>query len=349
MAVADRDHYWKYRNHGTDPAASPTDANNTAWSATGSGASASNDRWVVTDQVLSVTPSMTEGTIYAVLKYNTTPTENEVLLKLDNGTKKVEVKAGADATKLKVVGATTATFTDLDLTNEYTQLRLSLDSSGNALCYIHEILEDDDGATVSKSVAGASGSTDTAQWGNTSGSVQWSNVLFTQDGAYSPDELAPSQFVTDVLLRIGLSLVNILKDSKRPYLKNYLDSSAIRYGYDLSSNMILRNPPPAVYVLLKSTNSPDFTVLGGSRFDQRFDVQVYIITKGSDFEDAYKQCLHISGDIFDELYLNTGLNANTDTLMNMTTTLDTRIDDDEMVCVHQLNFRYVRRIMAHTR
>ena len=348
MAIADKTVFWGYRNHGSDPTTVP-DANNTAWSATGSGGSASGGNWVITDQLLSVTPSIANGTIYAILKYNTTPSENEVLLKLDNGSKKVEVKAGADATTLKVVGATTQTFTDLDLLNEYTQLRLLIDSSGNAECYIHDIIEDDDGANAYKSVAGATGSSDVAQWGNTSGSIQWCNVLFTNEGNYNPEELAPSPFVTDVLFRTGLDIVQKLKDSTRPFLKNFIDDSSIQYGYDLSSNMILRNPPPSIYVVIKGMNSPDFTTLGGSRYDQVTDVQVYIVTKGTNFKNAYQRCLHISGDVFDELYMNTGQEANTDSLTNMTTNLDTRIDDDEMICVHQLNFRYMRRITLHRR
>ena len=60
-------------------------------------------------------------------------------MKLENATHTVSVKANGDV-GIKLVGATTATFTDLDLKNEYTILGLTLDSNGNATLYRHEIM-----------------------------------------------------------------------------------------------------------------------------------------------------------------------------------------------------------------
>ena len=50
------------------------------------------------------------------------------------------------------------------------------------------------------------------------------------------------------------------------------------------------------------------------------------------------------GEVFDELYVNTGLRGTTDSLDSYNMNLDTKLDDDETVCVHELNLTYRRRI-----
>ncbi len=50
------------------------------------------------------------------------------------------------------------------------------------------------------------------------------------------------------------------------------------------------------------------------------------------------------GEIFDELYTSTGLSGTTDSLVGHQCKLDTRLDDDEIICTHQLTMTYRRRI-----
>ena len=181
MAIATRTQFWTSRLNGEDPT-NPTVANsqnNTAWTATGSGASASGGYWSVTDARYHIVPTTDAYTMLATFQYTTAPDNDEVLMKLDNGTKKVEVKAFGQ--KVKLVGATTATSDDLDISMATDSavpimLRLTLDASGNARLYMREIIEDDDGATHYLSVAGASGSSRRMEWGNNTGSVQWASL-----------------------------------------------------------------------------------------------------------------------------------------------------------------------------
>ena len=58
------------------------------------------------------------------------------------------------------------------------------------------------------------GSSKTIQWGNTDGTILWNNVYATNMGAFNPNELSTSAFVSDSLLRMGLSVVERLQDSK---------------------------------------------------------------------------------------------------------------------------------------
>ena len=56
----------------------------------------------------------------------------------------------------------------------------------------------------------------------------------------------------------------------------------------------------------------------------------------------------IIGEIFDELYTTTGILATTDNLESYNMELDSKMDDDETICVHHLILTYRRRIkMTH--
>ena len=150
-------------------------------------------------------------------------------MKIDDGSKKVEVQSTGSNTSLKLVGTTTVTITDLDLANQEENpttmiLRLTLDGS-TAKLYTHEIIDDDDGTTIYKTVTGAASSSTGVTWGNTSGSVKWGAVYYSKFGAFSPEELLLSDFAQDTLARMGLAIVNQLKDSKRPYLNCLLYTS----------------------------------------------------------------------------------------------------------------------------
>ena len=75
-----------------------------------------------------------------------------------------------------------------------------------------------------------------------------------------------------------------------------------------------------------------------------YDVSLFITTRGTDYKNAYRLGLNIMGDCFDELYLNTGLNGTTDSLINFTAEFDTKMDDDEVICVHVLTLTYMRQV-----
>ena len=203
MAIATTTQYWTSRYNGTDPTV--TGNNNEEYSATGSGGSASGDYWVVTDQVLSIVPTSSEYTILACFSYNSAPDASEVLMALDNGTHKAEVKVNGN--KFSLVGATTANTIEVDTAasdDAPVILRLTLDSSGTAKLYLREIVYDWEGEDHFLSVTGASGTSKSIKWGNTTGSVKWGTVYATHHGAFSPEEMSPSSWTTDVLHRICL-------------------------------------------------------------------------------------------------------------------------------------------------
>ena len=116
------------------------------------------------------------------------------------------------------------------------------------------------------------------------------------------------------------------------------------YGYDLSSQMINRIPTPSIHVMFQTISSPSFDALGGSNIEQLYTIGIFVTTKGTNYEDSYRLGLNIMGEVFDELYVNTGLRGTTDSLDSYNMNLDTKLDDDETVCVHELNLTYRRRI-----
>ena len=351
MAIATKEQFWNYRLNGEDPVA-PVGTNNGTWTRNNSNGSAANDYWVVTNSQYHVEPTTTTYTIFSAIEYTTAPDNGNTLLTLDNGTKKVEVKALGQ--KVQLVGATTVTSADLDISMTEDNptpliMRLTLDDSGNARLYLRELIEDDDAQIAYLSVAGASSSgTKTIKWGNETGNVKWASVYATDMGAFGPDELAPSDLTTDTLIRMGLSIVQALRNSKRTYLKTHLDDSSINYGYDISNSMLSRTMPPFINVMLQRLSSPTFAALGGGRIDQDYDVLIYVTSRGTTYEDAYRQCLNIVGEVFDELYTTTGLNGTTDSLAEYDLELQAKLDDEVTICTHLLTLTYMRRInMRH--
>lgn len=361
MAIATTTQYWTSRMNGGDPS-DLTDygQDNESFTLTGSAldGSVENQAWKIDDanggQYWSVTPTTDDYTMITCFKYSSTPADDTVLMALDNGTYKVEVKADGGDQKVKLVGATTVTSIELDLKQADDidpvpiVLRLTLDASGNARLYMREIIEDDDAQTHYLSVTAASGSSKSIKWGNDSGTIYWNNVYVTTHGAFNPDELSTSDFVSDSLLRMALSMVQLLKDSKRFNLKNLVDDSSILYGYDISSQMVSRISPPSVHLILQQLDSPSFTTLGGTRIEQFYTVVMFITTRGTDYKNAYRMGADIAGDCFDEIYTNTGLQGNTDSLTSYKITFDTKTDNDEVVCVHRMELTYMRRLnMLH--
>ena len=349
MAIATGSQFWTARVLANNPT-TPTGAHNDAWSvSSGAVGSANGDFWRITNGVLRQTHSSDSLTIMASFKFSTAPSNGDPLLYLDNGTHKVEVRSKGAMDKLDLVGASTVTTHDLDLDMQDMDavpilLRLTLASDGTANLYMREIMEDDDGAQHFLSVTGASGSTGEVRWGNTSGAVDWSCVYFTHHGAFTPDEMDLSDWVTSSFIRTGLSLVDVLKNSKRHFIKNHVTDSSIVYGYDVSSGMTSRVRTPSIHVVMAELASPGFLALGGGRTEQEYKIVVYVTTRGTNYKDAYRLGLSILGEVFDELYTNTGLNAGVDSLTGYTTMLDTKMDDDEVICVHMMNLDYMKKV-----
>ena len=354
MAIATTTDFWTARMNGEDPTALVGDGQ-TNWTKSVTGtSSAVNDNWVISaNEYYTQSPTSNEYTMVAIITFSNSgalPSNGTVLMSLDNGTKKVEVRAKGNASTLDLVGATTVTTRALDIDASEGDdsiplvLRLTLDSSGNAKLYMREIIEDDDGSDNFISVVGSSGSSREAKWGNSSGTVTWHSVFYTDAGAFNPDEMSTSSWTTNLLLQMGLSVVETLKASDKPYLKTHVHNSSIAYGYDMSTKMVTRSPPPAIYVVLEGLSVPDFITLGGTRVEQQYDVTIYIVTRGTNYKNAYRMGMDIAGEVFDELIKNTGVNATTDSIRGYSATLDTKMDDDEIICVHRLNFDYIRRI-----
>ena len=353
MSIATKTQYWNSRMMGSNPTAL-TGTFNDVWSASGGG-SASSDDWVITNGTYTITPDASDVsyTLVTAFRYTTAPNSGTVLMSLDNGTHKVEVKSTGNNNSLSLVGATTVTISDLDMTNVEENpvtliLRLTLETGGEAKLYTHEIVNDYTGAIAYYSVTGASGSTRAVKWGNTSGSVKWASVYYSKFGAFTPEELLISDFAQDTLARMGLGIVQQLKSSTRLYLKTQVPDSSIVYGYDISSQMLNRIPVPSIHVLISELNSPNFESLGGGKISQDYDVRIFITVKGTNYEDAYRAGLNIMGEVFDELYTNTGLQGTTDSIVSYDAKLDSKMDDDETVCVHVLTMSYMRRVdMRH--
>ena len=281
------------------------------------------------------------------------PTAGTTLMSLDNGTYHVEVQSKGTSAKLDLVGATTATTHDLDLELGEDQsvpivLRLTLSASGTANLYMRELINDIDGNQHYLSVTGASSVSKKVEWGNATGTVKWGSVYYSKFGAFSPTELLTSGFAQDVLARMGLSIVENLKNSKRLYLKTQVADSSIVYGYDLSADMINRLAPPTIHVYVEGLFSPEFEALGGSKVRQNYNANVFVTTKGTNYETSYRDCLNIAGEVFDELYTTTGLLGTTDGMIDYTAKLDVKLDNDDVVCTHHLTFTYSRLIdMRH--
>lgn len=351
MAVATKTQYWSSRMKGGDPTSLSGTYNDNFTLASGSG-SASGGDWVITNGTYSIAPTGTANTLVAVLEYTTAPSDGTVLMKIDDGTKKVEVQSTGSKTSLKLVGTSTVTISNLDLAKEEEDpttiiLRLTLTGS-DAKLYTHEIVNDDVGTAVYTSVTASSSTSAGVVWGNTSGSVKWGAVYYSKFGAFGPDELLLSDFAQDTLARMGIGVVNQLINSTRPYLKTQVPDSSILYGYDISSQMLSRVGTPSIHVIVESLSSPEFESLGGAKVTQNYDVKIFITVRGTNYENAYRKGLNIMGEVFDELYTQTGVQGTTDSIVSFDADLDTKMDDDETVCVHVLNLGYMRRIdMRH--
>ena len=84
--------------------------------------------------------------------------------------------------------------------------------------------------------------------------------------------------------------------------------------------------------------------LAGQSAQFHFEVEIYIITKGTNYRDAYRQGMEIIGEVLDEVYAKTGLKGSTDSLIGHSARLDSRMDPDDQICVHVVTLTYMRRV-----
>ena len=358
MTIALSSDYWTSRMNANDPS-SPAGDFNAAWVRVAGSAldgvvsTLPPKYWQISSgnggQTWRITHSANSITLITAFKFVTAPTNGQTIMLIDNGTHKIEVKSKGALDKLDLVGATTVTTHDLDLamtTDEAVPvfLRLTLATDGTASLYMREIIEDDDAQQHYLSVTGASGSTAKVEFGNVSGEIHWASVYLTDKGAFNPDEMDMSDWATNSILQTGMNIVQTLKDSRRFYLNTHVQNSSIRYGYDLSSKMVSRYRPPSIHVLIQRVESPDFLALAGTTTDQRYQAIVYVTTRGTDYRNAYRQGTSIVGEVFDEIYTNLGLNGGVDSITSYDITLDSKMDDDEVICIHVMRFTFMKKV-----
>jgi hypothetical protein len=357
MTVSRQTDFWTARLNGQDPA-SPVGMNNTAWSLdsgdAGDGVS-QNGYWQITSSSggqlwkQTVADDDNDLTLICAIHQESAPDTDEVIMALDNGTYRVEVQI-IDIHQVKLVGSTSVESPNLDFKmGEDTAvpiiLRLTLANDGTARLYMAEIIEDDDAQQHYLEVSAQSTSAQGAFFGTSSGTVDFYSVYFTPHGAYSPDEMDMSDFISHSLLRTGMKVRDVLRNSNRLFLKTHVGNAGINYAYDLSSDSMLnRYQSPSVHVMIQKADSPEFLTLSGTRTDQRYDVVIFVSAKGTNYENAYRLAASILGEVFDELYVNTGLDDGVDSLLGYTTTFDTKVDDDEIVCIHTLSLEYMKKI-----
>lgn len=357
MTVSKTTDYWTSRLDGNNPA-QPVGMNNEAWvvDAQGPAGAADGLNWRIngsnTYGFWKVVPTTTEYTMWISFSFNTPPSSGATIAQLDNGTHEVLLKSNGDNTSLQLIGASGATtmITGLDLNMSEdnsipTVIRLTLSSSGVAKAYVYDIMEDDDGNVLNKTIDGYNTNTGTkrAIWGNGSGDVTWYAVYFTSMGAFNPDEMVTSNYSNVTLIQTAFGIIDVLRTARSYNLKNVVQPSGILYGYDISSNVAVRQVP-AVHVLIRRVDSPDMYSLAGTSAEYFFQVEVYVVTKGTDYKNAYRQGMAIIGECLDELYSKTGLKGSTDSLIGHDARLDSRLDPDDQICVHVLNLRYMRRV-----
>ena len=163
MTVSKTTDYWTSRLDGNDPH-NPIGMNNEKF--TGGAGQANGLNWTINAAndlgYYTITPTTDEYTLWISFSYTNAsdiPAIGIELARLDNGTHEVQLRSNGNATSLQLIGAGGATtlIENLDLTMSEddaipTVIRLTLSSSGIAKAYIFDIIEDDDGNDLTKSI-----------------------------------------------------------------------------------------------------------------------------------------------------------------------------------------------------
>lgn len=340
MSVAGRGVSWSHRLNGEDPA-SPIGQNQGSWTSTVAGA-VDGDYWKVSAAGYNTISTTNTGlTMIVSLIYNTTPVNGTKLASLGNGTGEIIVKSTGNPTSLTISGAgdTDVTISDLDLRKPFF-FRLTLNGAIGRF-YPFDMEETETGNILYNEINSTSSTTDVS-FGCDDGEVLFGNVYYTSDGAFGTEELAPSIWTTDLLVRNGYRIIEVLKNSKRMYLKTFVEDTSIVYANDLSPSVTARLQPPTIFVVVPSLNS-NIEALGGGVVYHDYTVEVFVVTRAADFRYAHRLCAEISGEVVEEIYSTTGQNDNTDAVADFSSNIDMKLDEDEVVCVNHHTFKFRRR------
>jgi|TARA_R100000482_G_scaffold113633_2_gene56311 hypothetical protein len=341
MSVAGQGVSWSHRLNGEDPA-SPLGHNQGSWDTTVAG-TVDGDFWKISASGYNTISTANSGlTMIVSLKYGASiPPAGTILASLDNGVGEIIVKSTGNTTSLTISasGTNDAILPDLDLTQPFF-FRLTLDNQHGRF-YPFDMEETETGTTLYIE-RNSTASTSQVSFGCNAGEVLFGNVYYTSDGAFSPSELAPSIWTTDLLVRNGYRIVEVLKNSKRMYLKTFVEDASIIYAHDLSPAVTARLQPPTIFVVVPSLTT-NIEALGGGVVYHDYQVEVFVVTRAADYRYAHRLCAEISGEVVEEIYLRTGQDDNKDAVVDFSSSIDMKLEEDEVICVNHHTFKFRRR------
>lgn len=345
MSVAPHSTRWTHRLNGEDPA-SPAGQNNGAWNTTVSG-SVSGKFWKIANTGYNtINPTTDTLTLVASFKYETTPSSGTVLFSLESTVGDVKILSDGGDTALVMestvgFGVDSTTISNLDLKNNFF-FRLTLNAHV-AKFYPFDLKETEIGESLVYSTTSTTTSNPKISFGCNSGSLLFGNFYFTDEGVFDTDEFSPSIWTSNLLQQTGLRIVELLKDSKRMYLKTQVEPESIIYANDMSPATVSRYDPPCIYVQIPSART-DIESLGGGTVFHQYQAQVFVITKSSDYRFAHRMNAELSGEVVEEVYANSGESSNKDAIIDFNSEIDMRQEEDEIICVNAHTFTFKRRI-----
>lgn len=344
MAVANHTIRWTHRLNGENPS-SPAGQNNGSWDTVVSGTATSDGYWRVSgsgyNKIISTSSSYQTAVI--TMKYNTTPVDGTLLASLDSGSYEIKVVSTGTNTSLRIEGsgASSQTISNLDLTSPF-MFRLTLDNATGRF-YPFDLVESEIGETLYKEITATGTSTVDVSFGCDDGIVDFGNFYFTSEGAYNSDEFSPSIWTSNFLQESGLRVVELLKDSKRIHLKTMVNDSSIVYAHDVSPAVIARYNPPTIFVVIPRIQS-SIESLGGGTVIHEYTLEVYVLVKSSDYKYAHRVCAEIAGEVIEEVYSYAGQNDNKDSIVGLSSQIDMKMDEEEVVCINSHTFTMKRRM-----
>jgi len=209
--------------------------------------------------------------------------------------------------------------------------------------YPFDLKETETGESLVYSTTSTTTSNPKNSFGCDNGNVLFGNFYFTDQGVFDTDELSPSLWTSNLLQQTGLRIVELLKDSKRLYLKTQVEPESIIYANDMSPATVSRYEPPCIYVQIPTART-DIESLGGGTVFHQYQAQVFVITKSSDYRFAHRMNAELSGEVVEEVYANSGESSNKDAIIDFNSEIDMRQDEDEIICVNAHTFVFKRRI-----
>tara|TARA_R100001510_G_scaffold34133_1_gene30609 strand:+ start:2237 stop:3298 length:1062 start_codon:yes stop_codon:yes gene_type:complete len=348
MAVAPHSTRWTHRLNGENPA-TPAGQNNGAWSSTVSG-TVVGKFWAHGGLrgagYNKINPTTDTLTLVASFKYETTPAAGTLLFSLESTVGEVKIVSAGNDTQLTMeskvgLGVDSITISNLELKNSFF-FRLTLDAHV-AKFYPFDLKETETGESLVHSTTSTTTSNPKNSFGCNNGDVLFGNFYFTDQGVFDTDEFSPSLWTSNLLQQTGLRVIELLKDSNRMYLKTQVEPESIIYANDMSPATVSRYDPPCIYVQVPSMRT-DIESLGGGTVFHQYQVQVFVITKASDYRFAHRINAELSGEVVEEIYANSGESSNKDSIIDFNSEIDMRQEEEEIICVNAHTFTFKRRI-----